>query len=87
MLRLLMCLLIWCWNPGGVNNFLFSISSRPALRSTQAPLHWGPEALSPGLKLPGREVDHSPQTIAEVKQMWIYTSAPPYAFMAWCLIS
>jgi hypothetical protein len=26
--------------------------------------------------------DHSPPTSAEVKKMWIYTSAPPYAFMA-----
>jgi hypothetical protein len=35
----------------------------------------------------GREVDHSPPTSAEVKKMWIYTSTPLYAFMAWCLIS
>jgi hypothetical protein len=30
----------------------------------------------------GREADHSPPTSAEVKKMWIYTSTPPYAFMA-----
>jgi hypothetical protein len=30
----------------------------------------------------GCEVDHSPPTSAEVKKMWIYTSTPPYAFMA-----
>jgi hypothetical protein len=51
---------------------------------------WGPpnllsdeyrRALSPGVKRPGREADHSP-TNAEVKNMWIYTSTPPYAFMA-----
>jgi hypothetical protein len=42
---------------------------------------------SPGGKRPGREVDHSPPASAEVKIMWIYTSAPPYAFMAYCLIS
>jgi hypothetical protein len=35
-----------------------------------------------GVKLPGREADHSPPTSAEVKKMWIYTSIPPYAFMA-----
>jgi hypothetical protein len=35
----------------------------------------------PGVKRPGREADHSPTT-AEVKKMWIYTSTPPYAFMA-----
>jgi hypothetical protein len=36
----------------------------------------------PGVKRPGREADHSPPTSAEVKKMWIYTSTPPYAFMA-----
>jgi hypothetical protein len=36
----------------------------------------------PGVKLPGREVDHSTPTSAEVKKMWIYISTPPYAFMA-----
>jgi hypothetical protein len=35
-----------------------------------------------GLKRLGREVDHSPPTSAEVKKMWIYTSTPPYTFMA-----
>jgi hypothetical protein len=35
-----------------------------------------------GVKRPGREVDHSPPASAEVKKMWIYTSTPPYAFMA-----
>jgi hypothetical protein len=33
-------------------------------------------------KFLGREVDHSPPTSAKVKKMWIYTSTPPYAFMA-----
>jgi hypothetical protein len=42
----------------------------------------GTGALSPGVKWPGREADHSPQTNAEVKKTWIYTSTPPYAFMA-----
>jgi hypothetical protein len=36
----------------------------------------------PWVKRPGREADHSPPTSAEVKKMWIYTSTPPYAFMA-----
>jgi hypothetical protein len=38
--------------------------------------------LSPGIKRPGREADYSPQTSAEVKNTWIYTSTPPYAFIA-----
>jgi hypothetical protein len=33
-------------------------------------------ALSPGVKRPEREVDHSPLTSAEIKKMWIYTSTP-----------
>jgi hypothetical protein len=36
----------------------------------------------PGVKRPRREADHSPPTSAEVKKMLIYTSTPPYAFMA-----
>jgi hypothetical protein len=33
----------------------------------------------------GREADHSPPASAEVKKMWICTSAPSYAFMAYYL--
>jgi hypothetical protein len=43
---------------------------------------WVPGALSPVVKRPGRESDHSPAASAEVKKMWIYTSTPPYAFIA-----
>jgi hypothetical protein len=42
----------------------------------------GTGSSSPGVKRPGREVDHSPPTSPEVKKMWIYTSIPPCAFMA-----
>jgi hypothetical protein len=55
----------------------FSSSSRPALAPTQPPIYW-----VPGAKRPGSEADHSPPTSAEVKNTWIYTSTPPYAFMA-----
>jgi hypothetical protein len=40
-----------------------------------------PGALSLEVKRPGREADHSPPTGAEVKNMWIYISSPPYVFM------
>jgi hypothetical protein len=66
--------------PGWVKNFLFSKSSRPVLGSTQPPIQWVPGALSPKVKRPGREADHSPPTSAEIKKMWIYTSTPAYAF-------
>jgi hypothetical protein len=67
---------------GRVKTFHFSISCRPALGSTQPPIKWVSGALSPGVKWQGREADHSPPTSAEVKKMWIYTSTPPYVFMA-----
>jgi hypothetical protein len=69
-------------SPGGSKNFRFSTSSRPALGFTKPPIQWVPGPLSPGVKRPGREVDHLPPTSAEVKKMWIYTPTPPYAFMA-----
>jgi hypothetical protein len=68
-------------SPGRVKNFLFSKSSRPALGYTQPPNQWIPGALSPTVKRPGREADHSSPASAEVKKMWIYTSTPTYAFM------
>jgi hypothetical protein len=37
-------------------------------------------SLSPGIKWPGRDADHSSPAIAEVKIMWISTSTPPHAF-------
>jgi hypothetical protein len=42
----------------------------------------GTGALSLEVKQQGREGDHSPPTSAEVKNKWIYTSTPPYIFMA-----
>jgi hypothetical protein len=63
------------------SSFHFSISSRPALGSTQPPIKWVP-GLFPGVKWQGREADHSPPTSAEVKKMWIYTSTLLYIFMA-----
>jgi hypothetical protein len=67
--------------------FLLSTPSRLVLGPTQPPIQCVQGALSPGIKRPGREADHSPPSNAEVKNTWIYTCTPPYAFMAWCLIS
>jgi hypothetical protein len=36
-----------------------------------------PGALSPVVKGPGREAEHSPPTSTDVKKMWLYTSTPP----------
>jgi hypothetical protein len=58
-------------SPGKVKNFLFSTSSRPALRPTQLPIQLVPETLSQVVKRQGREAVHSPPASAEVKKMWI----------------
>jgi hypothetical protein len=58
-------------------NFLFFTSSRPALGSIQSPTQWVPRTLSPRVKRPGREADHSPPTSAEVKKnMDLYIHSP-----------
>jgi hypothetical protein len=62
--------------PGRVKNFLISTSSGPALGSTQTPIQWVPVALSPGIKRPECEADHSPPASDEDKKMWINTSTP-----------
>jgi hypothetical protein len=51
-------------------------SSTPC-RSTQSPIQWVSGALSLGLKLPGREIDHSPPSSAEVKEnVELYLHSP-----------
>jgi len=35
------------------------------------------------VKQPGHETDHSPPTIAEIKNEWNYIPIAPYAFMVW----
>jgi hypothetical protein len=69
-------------SPGRLKNFLFSTSSRPALRPTQPPIQCVPEALSLRVKWPGPEAEHLPPTSAVVKKTWIYASTPPYVFKA-----
>jgi hypothetical protein len=51
-------------------NFLLSLSSKPVLGPTQFPSQEVPGALSPGVKRPGRKVDHSLPTSAEVNNTW-----------------
>jgi hypothetical protein len=53
---------------------------------TQPPNQPVPGALSLGIKRPGSEADHSPPSISEAKNVWIFTFTPPYAFMAWCSV-
>jgi hypothetical protein len=50
-----------------IRSRIFSTSSRPALGPIQPPIQGVSEALSVGVKRPGREADHSFPTSAEVK--------------------
>jgi hypothetical protein len=58
----------WCSiASGGQEIFLYSITSRPALRPTQPSAQWVPGSVFPGIKRPGLdEADHSLPSSAEV---------------------
>jgi hypothetical protein len=64
-------------SPGRVSNFLHVIQTgseaHPASYKTST------EALSLGVKRPGRETEYSPIN-AKVKKIWIYLSTPPHVF-------
>jgi hypothetical protein len=64
--------------------FLFPTASSTALVPIQPPIQCVPGSLYLGVKRPGREVDRSPLSSAEVKNAWIYTSTPQYSFTASC---
>jgi hypothetical protein len=70
----------------GQGIFILATASRPALDSTQSPIQWVLGALSPGVKRPLLEANHSSRSSAEVKNAWSYTSIHPNVFMAWCLV-
>jgi hypothetical protein len=52
----------------GLGVFLFTTASRTALGPTQPLIQWVPRASSLGVKLPGREADHSFPSRAEVEE-------------------
>jgi hypothetical protein len=62
------------------SEFVFIVTTN--VKPIQLPIQWGSGALSLRVKQPGREADHSPPTSGEIKKIWIYTSTPPYVFMA-----
>jgi hypothetical protein len=57
--------------------FVFSKTSKPALKPTHLPTPWVSGAVSPGVKRPRREVNNSPPSNAEDRNEWSYTSDPP----------
>jgi hypothetical protein len=74
------------WVSARTGNFSLHTMSKPVLEPTKPPIQWVPGAFSLGVKRPGREIDHLPPSNDEVKNAWIYTSTPQYAFMAWCWV-
>jgi hypothetical protein len=61
----------------GLGIFLFTTAFRTALGPTQPPNQWVRVPLSLGVKRQGRETDHSPPSIVEVKQcMELYLHYP-----------
>jgi hypothetical protein len=68
----------------GQQGSLFSIASRPALRSTQPPTQWVTGAVSPGIRRQWRESDPSLSSNTEVRNGG---STYLYFTMAWCLIN
>jgi hypothetical protein len=52
----------------GLGIFFLTTASKTALGPTQPPIKWVPRALSLGVKLPGREADHSSPSSAELKE-------------------
>jgi hypothetical protein len=56
--------------------------TRPGLGPTQPPTQLVLGPISPEVKRPGLEADHSPQSSAQVKNERSYISTPPYVFMA-----
>ena len=51
--------------------------SKLALVPSHPSIPWVPEALTPGMKRPKCEGDHTPPSSTEVKNEWSYISIPP----------
>jgi hypothetical protein len=72
--------------PAGSGIFFLTILSREAVGPTMPTIQWILRALSPEIKHLRHEADHSHPSRAEIKNVWSFTSTPPYDFMAWCLV-
>jgi hypothetical protein len=67
--------------PVGIKVYLFSKPSTLKIGRTHFAVQWATGALSLLLKRQGPEADYSPQSRAEAKNEWKYTSIALYAFM------
>jgi len=71
----------------GLGIFLFTTTSRMALRPTQPPIQWVPGALSLGVKWPECEADTHLHLVPRSRVRRAIPTLPQYAFiMAWCSI-
>jgi hypothetical protein len=70
----------------GYSSLRHHVQTSSGAHPVSCPIKEGEKAVTLGVKLPGRESDHSPPSIAEFKNVWSYTSTPPYVFMAWYLV-
>jgi hypothetical protein len=77
-----------------MNHVLISSTGRFSSLSKRREQFWGTsshifnecrETFSQGLKQLQCKADHSPQSSAEGKNEWTYSSTPPYAFMAYMM--
>jgi hypothetical protein len=60
----------------GLRDCFYSTASRLVMGLTQPPIQWVQRALSPVLKRPGHETDHSPPSSAKVKNDGAIPSLP-----------
>jgi hypothetical protein len=64
----------------GQGIFLIVTVSRLDLGPTDPPIKWVTVSLSPRIKRPGREADHSPPSISYVQNVWGCKSTPSIRF-------
>jgi hypothetical protein len=69
-----------------MDSLLLFFWTKQSARAGSGTTHWVLRALSSGLKRMGREADHSPQSDAETRNTFSYTSCPPTVLLMWCLI-
>jgi hypothetical protein len=70
--------------PGRAKGILLFSNKSRAVWPILPPVQCVPAALSPGVKQPVHEVNHSPPSSTKVMNEWTYTSTlPPYTFIAW----
>jgi hypothetical protein len=62
-------------SPGRIKNFFHFVETGSGAHRASFPVY-------AGVSFPGCEADRSSPASSEVKKMWIYTSIPPYVFMA-----